>query len=136
MTRMPSETSGFRCGVIEGFYGRPWSWDARTDYATFLARQGFDFFVYAPKSDARLRKAWREDWPADDWRALERLRAAYRERGVAFGIGLTPYGAQTHYDGRIDGDTITGKARINNQTEWTPWRAKRVAGRTDIEVVK
>ena len=44
--------------------------------------------------------------------------------------------AQTHYDGRIDGDTITGKARINNQTEWTPWRAKRVAGRTDIEVVK
>ncbi|MGH8666036.1 MAG: SAM-dependent methyltransferase [Burkholderiales bacterium] len=44
--------------------------------------------------------------------------------------------AQTRYEGRIDGDTITGTARMNNQTEARPWRAQRVAGRTDIEVVK
>ena len=44
--------------------------------------------------------------------------------------------AQTRYDGRIDGDTITGTARMNNRTEARPWRAQRVAGRTDIEVVR
>ncbi len=44
--------------------------------------------------------------------------------------------AQTHYEGRIDGDAITGTARINNRTEPTPWRARRVAGRTEIEAVK
>ena len=44
--------------------------------------------------------------------------------------------AQTRYEGRIDGDTITGMARTNNQEKARPWRAQRVAGRTDIEVVK
>lgn len=43
--------------------------------------------------------------------------------------------AQTRYEGRIEGDTITGTARINNRKEARPWRARRVAGRTDIEPV-
>ena len=43
--------------------------------------------------------------------------------------------AQTRYEGRIEGDTITGTARTNNQQQARPWRATRVAGRTDIEVV-
>jgi hypothetical protein len=87
----------FACGVIEGFYGEPWSFEARAGYAGFLREAGFDFYLYAPKGDLHLRKAWREDWPAAEWRALEQLRAAYRERGVAFGIGFTPYGAQLDY---------------------------------------
>jgi SAM-dependent methyltransferase len=44
--------------------------------------------------------------------------------------------AQTRYEGRIDGDTMVGTARTNNQKESKPWSAQRVAGRTDIEVVK
>jgi hypothetical protein len=88
---------GFPCGVIEGFYGRPWSFEARAGYAGFLREIGFDFYVYAPKDDVHLRKVWRDDWPRAEWHALERLRAHYRERGVAFGIGLTPWGAQTEY---------------------------------------
>jgi hypothetical protein len=43
--------------------------------------------------------------------------------------------AQTHYEGRIDGDTITGTARTNNQTESRPWKARRVGGRTLIEAL-
>ena len=41
--------------------------------------------------------------------------------------------AQTRYEGRIDGDTMTGMARTNNQTQDRPWRATRVSGRTAIE---
>ena len=41
--------------------------------------------------------------------------------------------AQTYYDGRIDGDSITGTARTNDQTTVRSWRAQRVSGRTDIE---
>ena len=44
--------------------------------------------------------------------------------------------AQTRYEGRIDGDTITGMGRTNNQTQARSWRAQRVGGRTDIEVVQ
>ncbi len=43
--------------------------------------------------------------------------------------------AQTHYEGNIDGDTITGTARTNNQTESRPWKARRVGGRTLIEAL-
>jgi SAM-dependent methyltransferase len=44
--------------------------------------------------------------------------------------------AQTRYEGRIEGDTMSGVARTNDQKESKRWSAKRVAGRTDIEVVK
>jgi hypothetical protein len=41
--------------------------------------------------------------------------------------------AQTKYEGRIDGDSISGTARTNNQPQARPWSARRVGGRTDIE---
>jgi hyaluronoglucosaminidase len=87
----------FSCGVIEGFYGRPWSFEARADHADFSKQNGFGFYLYAPKGDVHLRKAWRQPWPREERRALEALRARYRECGVAFGIGFTPWGAQTEF---------------------------------------
>jgi hypothetical protein len=44
--------------------------------------------------------------------------------------------AQTRYEGRIDGDAITGSARTNDREESRPWRATRISGRTAIEAVK
>jgi len=44
--------------------------------------------------------------------------------------------AQTRYEGRIEGDAITGVARTNNQPTVRPWKAQRVSGRTDIEARK
>lgn len=41
--------------------------------------------------------------------------------------------AQTRYEGRIDGDTITGTAVTNNQEAARPWQARRVGGRSLIE---
>ena len=32
-------------GVIEGFYGEPWSWEERERYAAFLAGNGFAFYI-------------------------------------------------------------------------------------------
>lgn len=89
----------FERGVIEGFYGPEWSWDTRAGYAAFLRESGFGFYLYAPKYDAVLRKRWREDWDAESWKAIQELRATYREAGVAFGVGFTPFGTQSEYDG-------------------------------------
>lgn len=77
-------------GLIEGFFGRPWSWPARRAAADFLGQAGFDFYLYAPKADAFLRRQWREHWPGDQWRELLALREQCREAGVAFGVGLSP----------------------------------------------
>ena len=50
-------------GIIEGFYGKPWSWEERAASVAFLAPRGFTFHLYAPKADPYLRRRWREPHP-------------------------------------------------------------------------
>jgi len=78
-------------GVIEGFYGEPWSWEEREEYAPFLKQHGFSFYIYAPKADGYLRKKWREPFPKDLEDKLSRLSARCRAAGVEFGVGFSPY---------------------------------------------
>ena len=85
------DAAPFRLGVVEGFFGRPWSWQARQDYAPFLAAQGCNSYVYAPKSDAWLRKQWQQPFPQPHLDALSELRGRYALHGVDFGIGFSPF---------------------------------------------
>ncbi len=78
-------------GIIEGYYGKPWSWAGRADQVSFLAPHGYRFFMYAPKADAFLRKRWREAHPAAETSALKAFSAHCRSSGVRFGVGLSPY---------------------------------------------
>lgn len=78
-------------GIIEGFFGRSWSWSDRKAYAKFLALNEFDFYIYAPKSDPYLRKQWQSDWPLDIKQPLIDLRETYRSANIDFGIGLSPF---------------------------------------------
>ena len=45
-------------GLIEGFFGRPWSWSERAETIACLAPHGYRFYLYAPKSDSWLRRQW------------------------------------------------------------------------------
>jgi hyaluronoglucosaminidase len=83
-------------GVIEGFFGRSWSWETRQHYATFLKQYGYQYYIYAPKSDRYLRRQWSEPWPAEDYVALAQLRTVYRQADLLWGIGLTPF--EIHFD--------------------------------------
>lgn len=87
----------FLCGIIEGFYGRVWSWQARTDMVDFLQREQFNTYVYAPKADRQLRRAWREQHAPDQFEKLLTLRRHCRQRGIQFGIGFSPWGLQSDY---------------------------------------
>ena len=78
-------------GVIEGFYGEPWSWDERAGYASFLKQHGFSFYIYAPKADGYMRKKWREPFPADLEAKLARLSTQCHGAGIEFGVGFSPY---------------------------------------------
>ncbi len=78
-------------GVIEGFYGEPWSWEERERYAAFLAGNGFAFYIYAPKADPYMRKKWREPMPAELEARLAKLSARCRSEGIEFGVGFSPY---------------------------------------------
>ncbi|HEX8217211.1 MAG TPA: beta-N-acetylglucosaminidase domain-containing protein [Allosphingosinicella sp.] len=78
-------------GLIEGFFGLPWSWEERRDAIDFLAPRGFSFYLYAPKADPWLRKSWQDPHPGSEMEALATLRAQCRIHGVRFGVGLTPF---------------------------------------------
>jgi hyaluronoglucosaminidase len=84
-------------GVIEGYYGRPWSWDMREDQARVLGRHGYSSYIYAPKADAYLRRRWRENHPAEEADALARMAATCAQVGVGFGVGLSPYEAYREF---------------------------------------
>jgi len=87
----------FLAGVIEGFYGRPWSFETRTAYADYLQLLGLDTYIYCPKADPYLRKRWHEQWPASEFAQLEALSATYRSRSLRFGIGLSPFALYENY---------------------------------------
>lgn len=80
-----------RLGLIEGYYGRPWSWEERAATAEFLAGHGYSFFIYAPKADPYLRRRWREPHPANEAGQIGRLAARCDDLGVEFGVGLSPF---------------------------------------------
>ena len=85
-------------GVIEGFFGRPWGWPERFGGAEFLRDNGFEFYIYAPKADAFLRRGWREPLPAEVVLHLSQLAQQCRKLGICFGIGLTPFEIYLNYD--------------------------------------
>jgi hyaluronoglucosaminidase len=87
-----------KAGVIEGFFGKPWNWESRMTGAGFLRDSGFQFYIYAPKSESFLRRQWREPIPPDRLQQLSQLSAQCRQSGIAFGIGLTPFEIYRHYD--------------------------------------
>ena len=101
-------------GIIEGFFGRSWTWQDRKDYAQFLALNHFDFYIYAPKSDANLRKHWQQDWPSDAKQELSQLRATYRDAKIDFGIGLSPH--EIYLDNSRDNrQQLTARVKQINQ---------------------
>src|SRR5437867_12991398 len=78
-------------GIVEGYYGRPWSWRERAETIAFLALHEYRFYIYAPKADEFLRRNWREPHPQDDVQELRRLSRYCCDLGVRFGVGLSPY---------------------------------------------
>jgi hyaluronoglucosaminidase len=85
-------------GIIEGFYGRPWTWEERASTIAFLAPHGYRFYLYAPKADLYLRRRWKEPHPEADAQNLARLSAQCREAGVRFGVGISPFEIYTAFD--------------------------------------
>lgn len=103
-------------GVIEGFYGSSWPAEIRMHYASWLADLGLNCYLYAPKADPYLRRAWTEHWPDREWRALRDLVVHYRRAGVTFGIGLSPFSLYADY-GRAQRRRLRDKIERLNALE-------------------
>ena len=111
----PKSDLGIRAGVIEGFFGKPWSWASRRSGVDFLRDAGYRFYIYAPKADAYLRRRWREPVPEDTLEQLAALGTRCRDRGIDFGIGLTPFEIYLSYDAGAR-ESLRAKVLQLNQT--------------------
>jgi hyaluronoglucosaminidase len=85
-------------GIIEGYFGRAWSWEARSDVVSRLAPSGYRFFHYAPKIDAYLRRNWQKLHPAEEAESITQFAQHCRSKKVKFGVGLSPYGAHLDFN--------------------------------------
>ena len=92
-------------GVLEGFYGPPWSWDERVAVMERCAPAGLPWYVWAPKSDPLHRKAWRDPFSVEYLDGFRRLVAL---DGVRVGVALSP-GADL---GDVDADANTLATKI------------------------
>lgn len=87
-------------GVLEGFYGRPWSQAQRTELVSHLAKWGLNTYMYGPKDDRKHRAAWRELYSVEDGEAaaLQELVSACASAGVTFVYAIAPGLDMQHWD--------------------------------------
>ncbi len=77
-------------GVIEGFYGTPWTHAERLDMLAFMGRHRFNAYFYSPKDDLYLRERWQEPHPADELRKLDELLQQSRDANLSFFYCVSP----------------------------------------------
>ncbi len=74
-------------GLIEGFYGPPWTWAARSEVLRFGHDRGLDLYLYGPKDDPRHRERWREPYPTPE---LDGFAALVADRTMEVGFAISP----------------------------------------------
>src|SRR5437867_3826080 len=86
----------FLAGVIEGFYGQPWSQAERFELFDRMAEWGLNTYLYAPKDDLKHRALWRESYSASEAEKIGELIHACQQRKIRFIYALSP-GLDIHY---------------------------------------
>ena len=71
-------------GVIEGFYGNPWSDADRRSQFDFYGKNKMNVYVYGPKDDPYHRTRWRENYPAAEGAVIRGLAEAAKRNHVDF----------------------------------------------------
>ncbi|HET8589870.1 MAG TPA: beta-N-acetylglucosaminidase domain-containing protein [Nakamurella sp.] len=100
-------------GVIEGFYGTPWSHAARLSQLDFYGAHKMNTYVYSPKDDPYLRAQWRDPYPADKLAQIAELVDRAVANHVEFTYALSP-GLSVCYSSATDEQALIDKF----QTLW------------------
>ena len=77
-------------GIVEGYYGHPWSHADRLWMIGRMADWGMNTFVYAPKEDPLHREQWRTPYPEDTLAQFAELIGHGDARGIRVGFAIAP----------------------------------------------
>ena len=77
--------------MVEGFYGAPWSQEARIRQLDFYGRNKMNVYIYGPKDDPYHRTPnWRKPYPAREGEELKVLVNRAKENNVIFYWAIHP----------------------------------------------
>ena len=77
-------------GIIEGFYGTPWTFEERKSMINFLSDIGLNQYIYAPKDDPYHNKKWREAYPPEEISKIKDLADLSCEKNIEFTWAIHP----------------------------------------------
>lgn len=95
-------------GIVEGYYGRPWSHADRRWLIGRMADWGMNTFVYAPKEDPLHREQWRTPYPAEVLEQFRELIDHGGKRGIRVGFAIAP-GLTIEYSSEADRRALRDK---------------------------
>lgn len=77
-------------GTVEGFYGTPWSHEARLSQIEFYGRNKMNTYIYGPKDDPYHRDKWRTPYPQAEAKRIQQLNDHARANAVRFYWAIHP----------------------------------------------
>ena len=77
-------------GTVEGFYGTPWSHEARKSQLEFYGRNKMNVYIYGPKDDPWHRDKWREAYPEAEANRIAELVNVAKANGGNFYWAIHP----------------------------------------------
>ena len=78
-------------GVVEGFYGAPWSHEARLRQLKFYGENKMNTYIYGPKDDPyHSSPNWRLPYPEQEAKQLQQLVNVAKENAVDFVWAIHP----------------------------------------------
>ncbi|MEH0418356.1 beta-N-acetylglucosaminidase domain-containing protein [Streptomyces sp. B21-083] len=97
-------------GIVEGFYGTPWTQRQRLEQLDFAARWKLNTYIYTPKDDPYLRARWRDPYPAYRLTVLRTLVQRATTDHITFVHAISP-GPTVCYSSPTDTAALTRKFR-------------------------
>ena len=95
-------------GIVEGFYGRQWTYAEQQAQLDFAASVKFNSYVYAPKDDPFHRERWRDPYPEDRLAQIAELAKRAAAGHVKFTYSLAP-GLSMCYSKDSERDAVQAK---------------------------
>ena len=77
-------------GVIEGFYGNPWSNYQRKTLFKRINKIGMNSYLYAPKDDLKHRADWRLSYTDEECSILKELITESIKHNIEFIYAISP----------------------------------------------
>lgn len=77
-------------GIIEGYYGTPWTFEERMDMFSFMVSNRLNTYMYGPKMDPYHRVEWRTPYPQDQLALFKKMIDKANELSIDFWMCISP----------------------------------------------